>query len=165
MNHHSQQKKNVYVVLAQGEQCEVNYEELYHDSHIVYVYCHNVFVTIPAFEQGKECQLFSFEPLPDTITCKDTYERHVKELSEMMHEVLEDKNNKVLIWTFPLKTEHIGTYLRFIHSLERRGKTLVFHISALDMEALLNDSLFSSLNKTFLKQGVIQFNHSLEVAS
>ena len=75
----------------------------------------------------------------------------------MMSRVLKNKHNTVIIWTFAIKVDHIGTYLQFIHSLENKGKKLIFHLSAADMEKLTNNVLFNNLSERFVDRGMVEF--------
>ncbi len=151
-------KNVVYIVIDQGIPCDVNYEELYWDSEIIYVYCRDVSVTIKSFSgDTKQCQLFSFTKLPQAITSGKNYHSKIKKMSAMMSKVLANLRNKFIIWTFAIKVDHIGTYIQFMHSLETRGKKLIFHLSAADVETLTNDALFASISRRYVNEGTVKF--------
>lgn len=152
-------KNVVYVVV---DQCvnEVDYQELYCDSIVKFVYCLDVSVSIPSFNgELRMCQFFSFTKLPKTITSLSNYQSKVRRMSNMMKAVLKNKCNTLIIWTFAIKPDHIGMYLQFAYALQSKGKKLIFHMSVSDMEKLTNNSLFDSITHRFITQGIIEFKH------
>lgn len=149
-------KHVLYVVIEQGVTCHIDYEELFRESKVIYVYCRDVYVDIHTFDQPKQCQLFSLEPLPEQISCKELYTKKATEQARMMMEVLADPNCKIIIWTFPLQTRHFGAYVQFMYELEKREKKLMFLISPEQMEELRKNELFHQFSSKFVEKGVIQ---------
>ena len=120
------------------------------------MYCRDVYVDIHTFDQPKQCQLFSLEPLPEQIFCKELYTQKATEQARMMMEVLADPKSKVIVWTFPLQTRHLGAYVKFMQELEYRHKKLIFSLSPQQMEELSSNDMFHSFSSKLVEKGVIQ---------
>lgn len=141
-----EEKKVVYVVVEQGKSLTTNYKKIYHDSQVVYVYCHDVDVSNITNKQAF-CQLFSLTPLPDRIDSAAQLDEFKQRQIDMVSTVLRDEKNTVIIWAFPLKVEHYGVYVGFIHSMEIRNKYLVFHLTHEQMIQLCELPTFNKLNR------------------
>ena len=144
--------KRVYVVVEQGRPLPIDYaQELCIEAEIIYIYCHNVYVSTTLIE--KLCQFFSKEELPDTITSRKEYDDRALQMARMMQEVLEDPQNRLIVWTFPLNVDYMGAYRTFVESLSKRNKKLLFFLSSEEMEALLP---FHIHTDPFVKAGVLE---------
>lgn len=147
---------NIYVVIPQSSDTEV-LRRLYKGSNVIFVYCHTVINNSPEFQDkvDKGVQLFSYEPLPDSVSTRKEYDALCANLHKMINEVLNDENNEFIVWVFHLHTHHVGAYMAFMHRLEEKKKKLILQIGPGDMKSFEDMPLFESVVKTLIEKGIL----------